>query len=45
LGNETIKTEREFNRREWMTKEPIPPRNAVFDVPGDELDAIFEEIE
>jgi aldehyde:ferredoxin oxidoreductase len=56
LGKETIKMEREFNRRagftpeddripEWMTKEPLPPHNAVFDVPDEELDTIFEEIE
>ena len=55
LGKETIKMEREFNRRagftskddrlpEWMTKELLPPHNAVFDVPEGELDTIFEEI-
>jgi len=56
LGVETLKLEREFNRRagftpeddrlpEWMTKEPVAPHNAVFDVPDEELDRIFEEIE
>ena len=56
LGKETIKMEREFNRRagftskddrlpEWMTREPLPPHNAVFDVPDDELDHIFDDIE
>jgi aldehyde:ferredoxin oxidoreductase len=56
LGKETLKMEREFNRRagftkdddrlpEWMTSEPLPPHNAVFDVPEDELDHIFDEIE
>jgi len=56
LGKETIKLEREFNRRagftekddrlpEWMTREPLPPHNTVFDVPEDELDHIFDEIE
>ena len=56
LGRATIKMEREFNRRagftakddrlpEWMTREPLSPHNAVFDVPGDQLDAIFEGIE
>jgi aldehyde:ferredoxin oxidoreductase len=55
LGKQTIKMEREFNRRagftekddrlpEWMTKEPLPPHNAVFDVPEEELDHIFDEI-
>lgn len=56
LGKQTLKLEREFNRRagftekddrlpEWMTKEPLPPHNAVFDVAEDELDHIFDEIE
>ena len=56
LGKQTLKMEREFNRRagftakddrlpEWMTKEPLPPHNTVFDVPEEELDRIFEEIE
>ena len=53
LGRETILMEREFNKRagftraddrlpEWMTREKLPPTNAVFDVPAEELDAIFE---
>ena len=52
LGRETIKLEREFNQRagftkaddrlpEWMTREPLPPTDAVFDVPEEELDSIF----
>ena len=56
LGKACIKMEREFNRRagftpaddripEWMTREPLPPTNAVFDVPDEELDAIFAELE
>ncbi len=56
LGKETIRMEREFNRRagftakddrlpEWMTREPLPPHNSVFDVPEEQLDSIFEEIE
>jgi len=56
LGRQTLKMEREFNRRagftekddrlpEWMTKEPLPPHNTVFDVPEEELDKLFEEIE
>ncbi len=55
LGKQTIKMEREFNRRagftakddrlpEWMTREPLPPHNAVFDVPDEELDHIFDEL-
>jgi aldehyde:ferredoxin oxidoreductase len=56
LGKETTRLEREFNRRagftakddripEWMTREQLPPHNAVFDVPEEELDHIFDEIE
>jgi aldehyde:ferredoxin oxidoreductase len=56
LGKQTIKMEREFNRRagftakddrlpEWMTKEPLPPHNAVFDVSEEALDHIFDGIE
>lgn len=52
LGRETLKLEREFNRRagftaahdrlpEWMTREPLPPMNAVFDVPPEEIDQLF----
>ena len=53
LGRETLKLEREFNARagftraddrlpEWMTREPLPPHNAVFDVPDEELDKIYD---
>ncbi len=53
LGKETLRMEREFNRRagftakddrlpEWMTREPLPPTNAVFDVPDEELDKLFD---
>jgi aldehyde:ferredoxin oxidoreductase len=52
LGKETLKMEREFNRQagftakddrmpEWMRREPVPPTNAVFDVPDEELDTLF----
>lgn len=54
LGQETLRLEREFNRRvgftspddrlpEWMRREPLPPHNTVFDVPEDELDGVHEE--
>jgi aldehyde:ferredoxin oxidoreductase len=54
LGRATILMEREFNRAagftemddripEWMTREPLPPTGALFDVPNEELDAIFDE--
>jgi aldehyde:ferredoxin oxidoreductase len=29
---------------EYMTREPLPPHNVVFDVPDAELDAIFSEL-
>jgi len=56
LGKQAIKLEREFNRRagftaeddrlpEWMTREPLPPHNVVFDVPEEQLNHIFDEIE
>ncbi len=56
LGKQTIKMEREFNRRagftakddrlpEWMTKEALAPHNAVFDVSEEVLDHIFDGIE
>jgi aldehyde:ferredoxin oxidoreductase len=52
LGRRTLKLEREFNRRagftsaddrlpEWMRREPLPPTNAVFDVPEEELDSVY----
>jgi aldehyde:ferredoxin oxidoreductase len=52
LGRQTLKLEREFNRRagftaaddrlpEWMTREELPPHNAVFDVPEEDLDNLF----
>ena len=54
LGRQTILLEREFNQQagftkyddripEWMTTEALPPTGAKFDVPDDELDAIFDE--
>lgn len=54
LGKETIRLEKEFNRRagftsahdripEWMTTEPLPPNQSVFDVPKSDLDHIFED--
>ncbi len=56
LGKETIKLEREFNRRagftkahdrlpEWFRREVLPPRNAVFDVPAEEMDRIFDDLD
>jgi aldehyde:ferredoxin oxidoreductase len=53
LGKGTLRMEREWNRRagfttahdrlpEWMTREPLEPHGAVFDVPDEDLDGIFE---
>ncbi len=52
LGRETLSIEREFNLRagftaaddrlpEWMSSEPLPPHNTVFDVSDDDLDSVF----
>ena len=52
LGKETLLLEREFNKKagftsaddrlpEWMTREPLPPTGAVFDVPEEDLDNVF----
>lgn len=52
LGRQTLELEREFNHAaglgpeddripEWMTQEPLPPHEAVFDVPEEELDEVF----
>jgi len=56
LGKQSIKMEREFNRRagftakddripEWMMKEPIPENGSVFDVSDEVLDHIYDGIE
>lgn len=56
LGKQTIKMEREFNRRagftkeddrlpKWMTEQPIPENGAVFDVSEEVLDTIFDGVE
>ena len=56
LGKQTIKMEREFNKRagftakddrlpDWMTREAIPENGSVFDVSEDVLDHIFDGIE
>ena len=56
LGRETIKMEREFNRRagftkeddrlpEWMTDEAIPETGHVFDVSEEIIDHMFDGLE
>ena len=53
MGKETLKIEREFNRRvgiteaedrlpDFFSEEKLPPHNTVFDVPQDELSKVFE---
>jgi aldehyde:ferredoxin oxidoreductase len=53
LGRETLMLEREFNRQagftaaddrlpEYMSREPLPPHNTVFDVPTQDLDGVFD---
>jgi aldehyde:ferredoxin oxidoreductase len=53
LGKDSLEMESEFNRRagftsahdrlpEWMTREPLPPHNTVFDVPDVDLDNVFK---
>jgi aldehyde:ferredoxin oxidoreductase len=55
LGKETIKMEREWNKRagftqkddrlpEYMTREPLPPNNAIFDVSEEDLDTIYDNL-
>jgi aldehyde:ferredoxin oxidoreductase len=50
-----LRTELAFNEKaghtaadaripEWMTREPLPPHNVVFDVPDAEMDAIFSAL-
>ncbi|HEY69044.1 MAG TPA: aldehyde ferredoxin oxidoreductase [Anaerolineae bacterium] len=53
LGEETIQLERQFNQAAgfgpaddrlpaWMSTEPLPPHNSVFDVPEEDLDGVFD---
>ena len=55
MEDEVLRMEREFNRREGFTPthdrlpdifttEPLPPHNAVFDVPADELARAVEDL-
>jgi aldehyde:ferredoxin oxidoreductase len=50
-----LKTELAFNEMaghtaadarmpEYMTREPLPPHNTVFDVPDSEMDAVLAEL-
>jgi aldehyde:ferredoxin oxidoreductase len=55
FNRNVLRTELEFNRRagitkydyripEYMREEPLPPHNAVFDVPDSDLDTIFDTL-
>ncbi len=55
FNRDVLRTELEFNRLagitkadhripEYMREEPLPPHNAVFDVPDSELDAVFNAL-
>jgi len=52
MGKEMLRQERAFNMKagigpgadgipDWMRKEPLPPTNAVFDVPQEDIDSVF----
>jgi aldehyde:ferredoxin oxidoreductase len=52
LGKQTLLAERAFNKGaglspeddrlpKWMSEQPLPPHNSVFDVPENELDQMF----
>jgi aldehyde:ferredoxin oxidoreductase len=54
-GKDILRKEREFNRKVGFTKmddrlpeffrtESLPPHNVVFDVPDDELDAVYKDL-
>jgi aldehyde:ferredoxin oxidoreductase len=55
MGIKTIKEELTFNHSagwtaaenrlpEFLSKEELPPHNGVFDVPQDEINTIFEDL-
>jgi aldehyde:ferredoxin oxidoreductase len=55
FNRDVLRTELEFNRRagitsadyripEFMREEPLPPHNAVFDVPDSDLDTVFDTL-
>jgi len=55
FGAEVLKVERKFNEAagitkaadrlpEFMTREPLPPHNTVFDVPEEALDSVYAEL-
>jgi len=55
FNRQVLRDEIEFNRRagltsadyripEYMREEPLPPHNAVFDIPDSDLDTVFEKL-
>ena len=55
FNRDVLRTELEFNRRagitkndykipEYMREEPLPPHNAVFDVPDSDLETVFDTL-
>jgi aldehyde:ferredoxin oxidoreductase len=55
FNRNVLRTELEFNHRagitqadyripEYMCEEPLPPHNAVFDIPNSDLDSIFDTL-
>ncbi|MEN4012139.1 MAG: aldehyde ferredoxin oxidoreductase C-terminal domain-containing protein [Chloroflexota bacterium] len=55
FGGEVLKVERKFNEAagigkaadrlpEFMTRDPLPPHNQVFDVPEEALDSVYAEL-
>ena len=55
LGSKILRMERAFNEAAGLTKahdrlpefmklEPLPPHNNIFDVPDEELDAVFGKL-
>lgn len=55
FNRDVLRTELEFNKQagftknnyripEYMCEEPLPPHNAVFDVPDSDLDAVFDTL-
>ena len=55
LGIRILRMERDFNTQagmtpeddripEWMTQEPLPPHNTVFDVPKEEMERVHDHV-
>jgi aldehyde:ferredoxin oxidoreductase len=53
MGKEMLQQEKAFNLKagigpgadrlpDWMTREPLPPTDAVFDVPEEDIQKVFD---